>query len=65
MTRQHRQSIRSTRFQALTPEYLLLLTIFGSSKTQRQVHAELDRRATLRPRSLRAAFQSQQLQPAA
>jgi hypothetical protein len=37
-----------------TPEHLLLLTMFGSSATQHRVEAELDRRAALRPRHLRA-----------
>ena len=64
MTRQYRQSIQQ-RLQSSAAEHLLLLTIFGSSSTQRQVQAELDRRAAMRPSSLPAVCRSRQLQPAA
>jgi len=55
MNLQHRQPSLPGRIQAVTPEYLLLLAIFGRSKTQRQVRLELDRRATVRPEHRSAA----------
>jgi hypothetical protein len=64
MTRQYRSSIQH-RIQSSAPEHLLLLTIFGGSRTRRQVQAELDRRATLRPDDLNSMPRAVQLQPAA
>jgi hypothetical protein len=64
MTRQYRQFI-GNHMHALQPEQLLLLTIFGTSKTRRQVDEELDRRAALRPARSRAVHRAGQLLPAA
>lgn len=64
MTRQYRQSIQH-RLPSTAPEHLLMLTIFGSSKTRQMVDAELDRRAALEPRHLHAMPRAGQLQPAA
>ena len=50
MNLQHRQPSLTGRIQAVAPEYLLLLAIFGSNKTLSHVRVELDRRATVRPK---------------
>ena len=50
MNLQYRQPSLPGRIKAVAPEYLLLLAIFGSSKTQSQIRTELDRRATARPK---------------
>lgn len=65
MIHQTRQSIRSGQIHVIPPECLLLLTIFGSKKTRRQVDSELGRRAALRPRHIYAMPAARKLQPAA
>lgn len=66
MTRQPRPTSLAARLPALAPEHLLMLTIFGSQETQHRVASELDRRAAMRPKYLRAVARSApQLRPAA
>jgi hypothetical protein len=52
------------QLQALAPEYLLLMTIFGNRESRRRVGAELDRRAIFPPNHFRLPRPGQ-LQPAA
>lgn len=66
MTRRFREMIDRRPLQALAPEQLLLLTVFGGEEAQQRVSAELDRRAALRPKHMRASPQLMpQLRPAA
>ena len=65
MNRQHHQTKSRRQWNAIAPEYLLLLRIFGNGETKRHVGAELNRRASQRKPITSPLFSNVQRQPAA